>query len=79
MQTFSFLFIIPRFFKKSEGDIVIASVRLSVRLIVMLSPPKPLGCLGVKNQIPSFCLSVMLSPPKPLDEIQPNLECELLT
>ena len=25
----------------------------------------------------SFCLSVMLSPPKPLDEIQPNLVCEL--
>ena len=24
-------------------------------------------------------LSVMLSPPKPLDEIQPNLVCELLT
>ena len=23
--------------------------------------------------------SVMLSPPKPLDEIQPNLVCELLT
>ena len=39
------------FFKKCEGDIVIASVRLSV----------------------------MLSPPKPLDEIQPNLVCELLT
>ena len=56
-----------------------ASVRLSVRPIVMLSPPKPLGCLGVKNQIPSCCLSVMLSPPKPLDEIQPNLECQLLT
>ena len=53
MQTFSFLFIIPRFFK-SEGDIVIASVRLSVRPIIMLSPPKPLGCLGVKNQIPSY-------------------------
>ena len=28
---------------------------------------------------PSFCLSVMLSPPKPLDEILPNLVCELLT
>ena len=45
----------------------------------MLSPPKPLRCLGVKNQIPSCCLSIMLSLPKPLDEIQPNLECELLT
>ena len=32
-----------------------------------------------QNQIPSCCLSVMLSPPKPLDEIQPNLVCELLT
>ena len=38
-----------------------------------------LGCLCVKNQIPSCCLSVMLSPPKPFDEIQPNLVCELLT
>ena len=26
-----------------------------------------------------FSMSVMLSPPKPLDEIQPNLVCELLT
>ena len=50
------LIIIPTlFFKKSEGDIVIASVR------------------------PSVCPFVMLSPPKPLDEIQPNLVCELLT
>ena len=39
----------PHAFLKSEGDIVIASVRLSV----------------------------MVSPPKPLDEIQPNLVCEL--
>ena len=46
---------ISTLFKKSEGDIVIASVRLSVRP------------------------SAMLSPPKPLDEIQPNLMCELLT
>ena len=75
MQTFSFLFIIPRFFKKAKGILLSPpSVCLSVRPIVMLSPPKPLGCLGVKNQIPSCCLSVMLSPPKPLDEIQPNLE-----
>ena len=29
--------------------------------------------------IASIRLSVMLSPPKPLDEIQPNLVCELLT
>ena len=28
---------------------------------------------------PSVRLSVTLSPPKPLDEIQPNLVCELLT
>ena len=27
----------------------------------------------------AVCPSVMLSPPKPLDEIQPNLVCELLT
>ena len=38
-----------------------------------------LGVLRGQNQIPSCCLSVMLSPPKPLDEIQPNLVCELLT
>ena len=28
---------------------------------------------------PSICPSAMLSPPKPLDEIQPNLVCELLS
>ena len=38
-----------------------------------------LGVHRGQNQIPSCCLSVMLSPPKPLDEIQPNLVCELLT
>ena len=38
-----------------------------------------LGVLRGQNQIPSCCLSVVLSPPKPLDEIQPNLVCELLT
>ena len=32
-----------------------------------------------KKNCPSVRLSVMLSPPKPLDEIQPNLVCELLT
>ena len=37
-----------------------------------------LGVLKGQNQILSCCLSVMLSPPKPLDEIQPNLVCELL-
>ena len=42
-------------FLKSEWDIVIAPIR------------------------PSVWVSVMLSPPKPLDEIQPNLACELLT
>ena len=36
------------------------------------------GVLKGQNQISSCCLSVMLSPPKPLDEIQPNLVCELL-
>ena len=35
---------------------------------------------GYCNRLrPSIRLSVMLSPPKPLDEIQPNLVCELLT
>ena len=38
-----------------------------------------LGLLRGQNQIPSCCLTVMLSPPKYLDEIQPNLVCELLT
>ena len=38
-----------------------------------------LGVLRGQNQIPSCCLSVMLYPPKPLDEIKPNLMCELLT
>ena len=38
-----------------------------------------LGVLRGQNQILSCCLSVMLSPPKPLDEIQPNLVCELLS
>ena len=33
---------------------------------------RPSVCLSVR-------LSVMLSPPKPMDEIQPNLVCELLT
>ena len=37
------------------------------------------GVLRGQNQIQSCCLSVMLSPPKPLDEIKPNLVCELLT
>ena len=55
----SFTFYPHAFFKKRKGDIVIASVVLSV-------------CQFVR-------LSIMLSPPKPLDEIQPNLVCELLT
>ena len=38
-----------------------------------------LGVLRGQNQIPSCCMSVMLSPPKPLNQIQPNLVCELLT
>ena len=38
-----------------------------------------LGVLRGQNQIPSCCLSIMLSPPKPLNEIKPNLVCELLT
>ena len=33
----------PRFYTKSEGDIVIAFISPSVRRSVMLSPPKPLG------------------------------------
>ena len=37
------------------------------------------GLLRDQNYILSVRLSVMLSPPKPLDEMQPNLVCELLT
>ena len=34
---------------------------------------------GYCNRLrPSVCPSVTLSPPKPLDEIQPNLVCELV-
>ena len=33
---------------------------------------------GILQSPPSVRLSVTLSPPKPLDEIQPNLVCELL-
>ena len=37
-------------------------------------------CRGIKRpNIISVSLSVVLSPPKQLDEIQPNLVCELLT
>ena len=38
-----------------------------------------LWVLRGQNQIPSCCMSVMLYPSKPLDEIQPNLVCELLS
>ena len=34
---------------------------------------------GLLQSPPSVRLSDMLSPPKPLDEIQPNLVCELIT
>ena len=37
-----------------------------------------MGALRGQNQILSCGLSVILSPPKPLDQIQPNLVCELL-
>ena len=37
-----------------------------------------MGVLRGQNQISSCCLSIMLSPPNPLDEIKPNLVCELL-
>ena len=42
-----------------------------------------LGAFGSGELKRGYCNrlrpSVMLSPPKPLDEIQPNLVCELLT
>ena len=37
------------------------------------------GEIVIPSVRPSVRPSVMLSPPKPLDEIQPNLVCELLT
>ena len=62
-----FRLLSPRFFKKAKG--------------ILQSPPSV--CLSVRPSVcpsvrPSVRLSVMLSP-KPLDEIQPNLVCELLT
>ena len=57
------------FFKKRRG--YCNRLRPSVR---------PSVCPFVRLSVrPSVRLSVMLSPPKPLDEIQPNLVCELLT
>ena len=59
------------------------------RNVFLAPPPGALGrgqkvkynliSIRGQKQIPSCCLSVMLSPPKPVDEIQPNLVCELLT
>ena len=46
-------------------------------IFILLPGSCPRGGRG-QNQIPSWCLSVMLSPSKPLDEMQPNLVCELL-
>ena len=40
---------------------------------------KSVGDIAIAPVRPSVCPSVTLSPPKPLDEIQPNLVCELLT
>ena len=45
----------------------------------LLSPRFFKKAKGILQSPPSVRLSVMLSPPKPLDEIQPNLVCELLT
>ena len=56
---------------------VYLSVCLSVCLC--LSPRFFKKAKGILQSPPSVRLSVMLSPPKRLDEIQPNLVCELLT
>ena len=45
----------------------------------LLSPRFCKKASGILQSPPSVCPSVTLSPPKPLDEIQPNLVCELLT
>ena len=49
----------------------------------LLSPRFFKKASGILQSPPSVCPSVhpsvTLSPPKPLDEIQPNLVCELLT
>ena len=56
---------------------------ISDRIFILSPGSYPRGgtwrCLGVKNSMSFIHLSVMLSPPKPLDQIQPNLVCELLT
>ena len=54
----------------------IKHIRQDFYLVALVMPQGwELGELGVK----SVCLSITLSPPKPIDEIQPNLVCELLT
>ena len=60
---------IPTLFRKSVGDIVIASVRPSVRLSVMLSPPKPLDRIqpnfvnGLLTQVGRVTARLFLAPP----------------
>ena len=62
-------FVIPTLFRKSVGDIVIASVCLSVRLFVMLSPPKPLDRIqpnlvsGLLTQVGHARARLFLAPP----------------
>ena len=45
---------------------------------IKLSPGFLKKAMGILQSPPSICPSITLTPPKPLDEIQPNLVCELL-
>ena len=63
------ILVIPTLFRKSVGDIVIASVRLSVGLSDMLSPPKPLDRIqpnlvsGLLTQVGHARARLFLAPP----------------
>ena len=52
---------------------------LTIVSTYLLSPRFFKKASGILQSPPSVRPSVTLSPPKPLDEIQPNLVCELLT
>ena len=60
----------------------VVTFTLTLTSDLFLSPhffKKSVGDIAITSMRPSVCPSITLSPPKPLDEIQPNLVCELLT
>ena len=70
-------------FKDFIPNFVCVLTGFSDRFFILLPGSCPRGgtwgYLGAKIKFrPAVCL-FMLSPPKPIDEIQPNLVCELLT